>query len=44
MEGQVSRLRIAIVNPDKCKPKKCKQECKKWCSVDKAGKICIEVF
>ena len=23
------KLRIAIVNPDKCKPKKCRQECKR---------------
>ena len=26
--------RIAIVNPEKCKPKKCKQECKKSCPVN----------
>jgi len=35
--------RIAIVNPDKCKPKKCKQECKKMCPVNRTGKLCIEV-
>lgn len=35
--------RIAIVNPDKCKPKKCRQECKKSCPVVKIGKLCIEV-
>ncbi|KYQ93431.1 RNaseL inhibitor-like protein [Tieghemostelium lacteum] len=35
--------RIAIVNPDKCKPKKCSQECKKNCPVVKMGKLCIEV-
>eukprot|EP01117_Protostelium_nocturnum_P001664 TRINITY_DN1203_c0_g1_i1.p1 TRINITY_DN1203_c0_g1~~TRINITY_DN1203_c0_g1_i1.p1 ORF type:complete len:603 (+),score=178.62 TRINITY_DN1203_c0_g1_i1:109-1917(+) len=35
--------RIAIVNDDKCKPKKCRQECKKFCPVVRQGKLCIEV-
>eukprot|EP00270_Netrium_digitus_P006535 TRINITY_DN1908_c0_g1_i1.p1 TRINITY_DN1908_c0_g1~~TRINITY_DN1908_c0_g1_i1.p1 ORF type:complete len:605 (-),score=188.20 TRINITY_DN1908_c0_g1_i1:313-2127(-) len=35
--------RIAIVNADRCKPKKCRQECKKSCPVVKIGKLCIEV-
>ncbi|KAE9977769.1 Fe-S cluster-binding ribosome biosynthesis protein [Venturia inaequalis] len=35
--------RIAIVNADKCKPKKCRQECKKSCPVVRSGKLCIEV-
>lgn len=35
--------RIAIVNSDKCKPKKCRQECRKACPVVKTGKLCIEV-
>jgi len=35
--------RIAIVNDDKCKPKKCRQECKKSCPVVRMGKLCIEV-
>ncbi|MFT7807593.1 ATP-binding cassette sub-family E member 1 [Arapaima gigas] len=35
--------RIAIVNHDKCKPKKCRQECKKCCPVVRMGKLCIEV-
>ncbi len=35
--------RIAIVNPDKCKPQNCNQECKKSCPVVKCGKMCIEV-
>ena len=34
--------RIAIVSADKCKPKKCKQECKKTCPVNRMGKLCIE--
>ncbi|KAL7270479.1 Fe-S cluster-binding ribosome biosynthesis protein [Rhizina undulata] len=35
--------RIAIVSTDKCKPKKCRQECKKSCPVVRTGKLCIEV-
>jgi len=35
--------RIAIVNAEKCKPKKCRQECKKSCPSVKLGKLCIEV-
>ena len=44
-EGEMSDklTRIAIVNEDKCKPKKCRQECKKSCPVVRMGKLCIEV-
>ena len=35
--------RIAIVDTEKCKPRKCKQECKRNCPVVRMGKICIEV-
>lgn len=35
--------RIAIINTDKCKPKRCRQECKKSCPVVRMGKLCIEV-
>ena len=35
--------RIAIVNEQKCKPKKCRQECRKQCPVVRQGKECIEV-
>ncbi|KAI7751835.1 hypothetical protein M8C21_022787 [Ambrosia artemisiifolia] len=35
--------RIAILKEDRCKPKKCRQECKKSCPVVKTGKLCIEV-
>lgn len=35
--------RIAIINPDRCKPNKCAMECKKSCPVVKMGKLCIEV-
>jgi ATP-binding cassette subfamily E protein 1 len=37
------KLRIAIVEQDRCKPKKCKQECKKSCPVVRTGKLCVEV-
>ena len=36
--------RIAIVNTEKCKPKRCRQECKKSCPVVRIGKLCIEVM
>lgn len=35
--------RIAIVSHDRCKPKKCRQECRRSCPVVKMGKLCIEV-
>ena len=35
--------RIAIISAERCKPKKCGQECKKSCPVVKLGKLCIEV-
>jgi ATP-binding cassette subfamily E protein 1 len=35
--------RIAIVSTERCRPKKCMQECKKSCPVVKLGKMCIEV-
>jgi ATP-binding cassette subfamily E protein 1 len=38
-----SETRLAIVSADRCKPKKCKQECKKGCPVVRTGKMCIEV-
>lgn len=39
----MSLTRIAILNPDKCKPSKCKQECRRSCPVVTMGKLCIEV-
>ncbi|CAH8539697.1 unnamed protein product [Heterobilharzia americana] len=41
--AQEKLTRIAIVSSDKCKPKKCRQECKKSCPVVRMGKLCIEV-
>lgn len=43
MEESDKLTRIAIVNADKCKPKRCRQECKKSCPVVRMGKLCIEV-
>jgi ATP-binding cassette subfamily E protein 1 len=37
------KFRIAIIKDDRCKPKKCKLECKKICPINKSGKMCIEV-
>jgi len=36
-------IRIAVVSPDRCKPRKCAQECKKYCPVVRQGKLCVEV-
>ncbi|KAL6207027.1 hypothetical protein ACLB2K_024272 [Fragaria x ananassa] len=41
MENRLAR--IMIVNSDKCKPKKCGQECKRSCPVVRSGKLCVEV-
>uniref|UniRef100_A0A6T8HP07 Uncharacterized protein n=1 Tax=Hemiselmis andersenii TaxID=464988 RepID=A0A6T8HP07_HEMAN len=35
--------RIAIIDDQKCKPKKCAQECQKFCPVVRMGKLCVEV-
>jgi len=43
MSASDKLTRIAIVNADKCKPKKCRQECKRSCPVVRMGKLCIEV-
>jgi len=40
---QETLTRIAIVSNDRCKPKKCRQECKKSCPVVRMGKMCIDV-
>ena len=36
---QEKLTRIAIVNLDRCKPKRCRQECKKSCPVVRQGKL-----
>lgn len=35
--------RIAIIDKDKCKPKKCKLECIRKCPINLQNKMCIEV-
>lgn len=35
--------RLAIVDPEKCNPKKCQRECVKICPVNRTKKKCIEV-
>lgn len=36
--------RIAIVSTDKCKPKRCRQECKKFCPVVRMGMFIVDPF
>lgn len=43
MSSNEKATRIAIVSADKCKPRRCKQECKRSCPVVRTGKFCIEV-
>jgi ATP-binding cassette subfamily E protein 1 len=42
-DAEDTKERIAIVSTQKCKPKKCRQECKRQCPVVRMGKLCIEV-
>ncbi|KAJ9469279.1 ABC transporter E family member 2 [Diplonema papillatum] len=42
-KGDDRQARVAIVAEDKCKPRRCKQECKKFCPVVRGGGLCIEV-
>src|SRR5437660_653920 len=37
------KKRLAIVDPEKCKPSKCAQECRKACPVVRMGKECVQV-
>ena len=43
ISSKETKLRIAIIKQDKCKPKKCHLECKKICPINKGGKLCVEV-
>lgn len=40
---KTDKIRLAIVDHDKCKPKKCGKECKKKCPPNLLGKLCIEI-
>jgi ferredoxin len=42
-DEQEQLTRIAIIDDQKCKPKKCTQECMKFCPVVRMGKLCVEV-
>jgi ATP-binding cassette subfamily E protein 1 len=46
MDGKDNKFekssRLAILNPEKCKPKKCGLECKRYCPVNRTGKVCVE--
>ena len=35
--------RLAIINSDKCKPKKCNLQCYNKCPVNMQDKICVQV-
>lgn len=35
--------RLAIIDSDKCKPKKCGLDCKRCCPANNSGKYCVEV-
>ncbi|KAH9386846.1 ATP-binding cassette, sub-family E, member 1 [Nematocida major] len=43
MKEKSQLTRLAVVLPDKCKPKLCQLECKKACPVNRQGKPCITV-
>jgi ATP-binding cassette subfamily E protein 1 len=38
-----TEYRIASVNPERCRPQHCAQECRKICPVVKMGRQCVEV-
>jgi ATP-binding cassette subfamily E protein 1 len=35
--------RLAVINPEKCEPKKCGHECATKCPVNWSGKVCVSV-
>lgn len=39
----MSGKRLAIVDPDKCKPNKCNKECKRICPIESQGRQCIDI-
>ncbi|MCO5588416.1 hypothetical protein L7F22_042372 [Adiantum nelumboides] len=42
-EKELADRPFSTVSTEKCKPKKCRQECKKSCPVVRMGRLCIEV-
>lgn len=43
MTASNPELRLAIVDKERCKPKKCQLECKKVCPINRSGTKCIVV-
>ncbi|KAI5187215.1 ATP-binding cassette, sub-family E, member 1 [Nematocida homosporus] len=43
MKEKSQLTRLAVVLPDRCKPKLCQLECKRSCPVNRQGKPCISV-
>lgn len=43
IEEKDNITRLAIVNPELCKPLQCASECRKACPVNKTGKECIRI-
>ena len=43
MDIEDDKVRVAVINAAKCKPKKCRQECKLFCPVEQQGKECVNV-
>jgi ATP-binding cassette subfamily E protein 1 len=37
------RIRIAVIDPDRCKPQKCDRNCQKGCPVNAKGKLCVTI-
>lgn len=38
----VAQKRLAIIDPNLCKPKQCQLECARACPVNKTGKLCLQ--
>ena len=38
-----SNTRLAVIDSDKCKPKRCNKECRSVCPISRAGKMCVQV-
>lgn len=43
MDIEDDKVRVAVIQSAKCKPKKCRQECKRYCPVEQQGKECVNV-
>lgn len=43
MDIEDDQVRVAVIQPSKCKPKKCRRECQSYCPVEQQGKECVNV-